>query len=132
MKKITRISPFVLAIFSVLLIAGYGCKDDFFNETSGDRITPDQHYQSLIDANVSLQGALAPLQDAMPKIIMYDGLRSDMMEITPNANSYLRDLNYQILSKGNPLTDPSDLYKVIINVNEVLANIDVIEERDRT
>lgn len=132
MKKITRISPFVLAIFSVLLIAGYGCKDDFFNETSGDRITPDQHYQSLIDANVSLQGALAPLQDAMPRIIMYDGLRSDMMEITPNANSYLRDLNYQILSKGNPLTDPSDLYKVIINVNEVLANIDVIEERDRT
>ena len=131
MKKITRISPFVLAILSVLLIAGYGCKDDFFDETAGDRITPDQHYQWATDAFVSLQGAISPLQDVMPRIIMYDGLRSDMMEVTPNANSYLRDLNYHVLSTGNPLTDPSDLYKVIINVNEVLANIDVVEERDR-
>ncbi len=131
MKKITRISPFLLAIFSILLIAGYGCKDDFFDVTAGDRITPDQHYQTLIDANVSLQGAFVTLQDVMPKLIMYDGLRSDAMDVTPNASSYLRELNYQILSKGNPLTDPSDLYKVIINVNEVLANIDLIEERDR-
>lgn len=131
MKKITKISPFVLAILSILMIAGYGCKDDFFNETSGDRITPDQHYQSLNDAKVSLQGAIVPLQDAYPRLVLIDGLRSDMMDVTTNANSYLRDLNYQNINAGNPLVDPADFYKVIINVNEVLANIDVIEKRDR-
>ncbi len=131
MKNIKQISPFLLAIFSVLLIAGYGCKDDFFDVTSGDRITPDQHYQTLIDANVSLQGAFVTLQDVMPKLIMYDGLRSDAMDVTPNASSYLKELNYQILSKGNPLTNSADLYKIIINVNEVLANIDLIKQRDR-
>lgn len=131
MKKITRISPFLLAIFSILLIAGYGCKDDFFDVTAGDRITPDQHYQTIIDAEVSMMGAFVMLQDVMPQLIMYDGLRSDAMDVTPNASSYLRELNYQILSKGNPITDASALYKVIINVNEVLANLDLVVQRDR-
>ena len=131
MKKITRISPFLLAIFSILLIAGYGCKDDFFDVTAGDRITPDQHYQTVIDAEVSIMGAFVMLQDVMPQLIVYDGLRSDAMDVTPNASSYLRELNYQILSKGNPITDPSPLYKVIINVNEVLANLELVVERDR-
>ncbi len=131
MKNRSRITPYLLAIFSTILILGYGCKDDFFDVNAGDRITPDKHYQSLIDANVSLQGAIVPLQDAMPKLIMLDGLRSDMMDVTPNANSYLRELNYQLISADNPLTNPSDLYKVIVNINEVLANIDGIANKDK-
>lgn len=131
MKNRSRITPYLLAIFSTILILGYGCKDDFFDVNAGDRITPDQHYQSLIDANVSLQGAIVPLQDAMPKLIMLDGLRSDMMDVTPNANSYLRELNYQMISADNPITNPSDLYKVIVNINEVLANIDRIANKDK-
>ncbi len=131
MENRTRKTPYLLAIFSAILVLSFGCKDDFFNETAGDRITPDQHYQSLNDANVSLQGAIIPLQDIMPKLILLDGLRSDMMEVTPNADSYLRELNYQMISSSNPLADPSDLYKVIVNINEVLANIDQVAEKDR-
>jgi hypothetical protein len=131
MKNRSRITPYLLAIISIILVLSYGCKDEFYDVNVGDRITPDQHYQSLIDANVSLQGAIIPLQDAMPKLIMLDGLRSDMMEVTPNADSYLKDINYQMISASNPLADPSDLYKVIVNVNEVLANIDGIAEKDK-
>lgn len=131
MNNRLRITPYLLAIFSAILVFNVGCKEEFFDEKAGDRITPDQHYQSLVDANVSLQGAIIPLQDALPKLIMLDGLRSDMMEVTPNADSYIREINNQIISSNNPITDPSDLYKVIINVNEVLANIDGIAEKDR-
>ena len=131
MKNRLRITPYLLAIISAILVFNVGCKDEFFDEKAGDRITPDQHYQSLIDALVSTQGAIIPLQDAMPKLIMLDGLRSDMMEVTPNADSYLRELNNQIFSSNNPMTDPSDLYKVIVNINEVLANIDRVAEKDK-
>ncbi|GAB1453741.1 hypothetical protein MASR2M47_37970 [Draconibacterium sp.] len=131
MKNKLRISPYILAILGVILIANYGCKDDFFNADSSDRITPDKHYQSLIDANVSLQGAFVLYQDIAPKLILLDGLRSDMMEITPNANSYLKDINYQIFSSNNPFTNSSDLYKVIVNVNEVLLNIDKVAGKDK-
>lgn len=131
MENRSRITPYLLAIFSALLVFSFGCKDEFFDEKAGDRITPDQHYQSLIDALVSTEGAIIPLQDAMPKLIMLDGLRSDMMEVTPNAESFLRDINYQMISASNPLADPSDLYKVIVNINEVLANIDRVAEKDK-
>lgn len=131
MEKKLRITPYILAILSVILVAGYGCKDDFFDGAVGDRITPDQHYQSIADARASLFGAFIPYQDIMPKLIMLDGLRSDMMEITPNADSYLREIYYQTISSNNPFTNSSDLYKVIINVNEVLLNIDNIKGKDK-
>jgi len=131
MENRSRITPYLLAIFSAILVLSFGCNEDFFNETAGDRITPDQHYQSINDAFVSTQGAIITLQDAMPKLIMLDGLRSDMMEVTPNADSYLREINYQMISSTNPITNPSDLYKVIVNVNEVLLNIDKVAEKDR-
>ncbi len=131
MEKRSSIKKYILIIFSSVLILSFGCKDDFFDQKSGDRITPDQHYNSLVDANVSLQGALVPLQDIMPKLIILDGLRSDIMEVTPNAEPALKELNYQIFSSNNPFTNSSDLYKVVLNVNEVLANIDKIKDKDK-
>jgi hypothetical protein len=59
----------------------YGCSDDFFNEKAGDRITPDQHYRTIAGCNVSLRGAIIPLQDIMPRLIILDGLRSDEMDV---------------------------------------------------
>ncbi len=131
MEKKLRISPYILAILSVFLITGYGCKDDFFDSTAGDRITPDQHYKSIIDAQVSMFGAFSPYQDIAPKLIMLDGVRSDMMELTPNADSYLKEINNQNISANNPYIDAADLYKVIINVNEVLLNIDKVKDKDK-
>lgn len=131
MKNKSRIISYFLVILSISFVALAGCKEDFFKEQAADRITPDQHYQSIIDANVSLQGAIVYLQDVMPNLIMLDGLRSDMMNVTDNATSDLVEIDNQIFSKGNPYLDPADFYKVIINVNEVLANIDLISARDR-
>ncbi|MFO7913216.1 MAG: hypothetical protein R6V15_13740, partial [Desulfotignum sp.] len=98
---------------------------------AGDRITPDQFYESMIDADVALNGAFVYLQDVMPQLIMLDGLRSDMMDVTGRANNDFVDINNQVFDKENPILDPSSLYKVIINANEVLNNIDTIEYRDR-
>jgi starch-binding outer membrane protein, SusD/RagB family len=131
MKKNSKKAIYLLAVLGIVLFTGFGCSEDFFNEKAGDRITPDQHYNSLIDAEVSLMGAIIYLQDIMPKLIMLDGLRSDAMDVTPNANQYLTEINNHFFTKDNPFTDPSALYKVIINVNEVLLNIDKIAEKDK-
>jgi hypothetical protein len=85
----------------------------------------------MIDASVSLQGAIIPLQEAMPKLIILDGLRSDLMDITDFSDANLRDINDQVFSVNNPYTNTADLYKVIININEVLAHIDSISHKDR-
>lgn len=131
MKKNSNQAIYFLAVLVSILFTGFGCSDDFFNEKAGDRITPDQHYNSLVDANVSLRGAIIYLQDYMPNLIMLDGLRSDAMDVTSNADQYLEEINNHIFTKDNPYTDPSDLYKVIVNVNEVLHNIDQIAANDK-
>ncbi|HDS06218.1 MAG TPA: RagB/SusD family nutrient uptake outer membrane protein [Bacteroides sp.] len=131
MKKRSRINPFLLMIPGTMLILCLGCSEDFFNRTAGDRITPDVHYKTSIDAEVSMLGAIITLQEAMPRLVVLDGLRSDMMDVTAHADANLTEINHQIFSPGNPYTDPADFYKVIININEVLANIDRVAENDR-
>lgn len=131
MKKRFNIKPFQLFALIVLLFGSYSCKESIFDEQNGERITPEQHYKSMNDAQTSLAGAFAPLQDVMPKFIMVDGLRSDQMMVTPTADAFLKDINNQVLNFDNPYLDASDYYKVIINANEALANIHKIAEVDR-
>jgi tetratricopeptide (TPR) repeat protein len=132
MKKRSRTRLYLLFILPALLATLLGCSEDFFNKQAGDRITPDQHYKSFIDAEISIVGAIITLQEAMPRFIVLDGLRSDQMDVTKYANANLREINNQVFSPGNPYTDPADFYKVIVNINEVLANIDQVAENDRT
>jgi tetratricopeptide (TPR) repeat protein len=120
----------LLAIITVVF-TGFSCSDKFFDEQDGNKITPDQHYKSLQDAMASMEGVIVPLQNAIPKLIMLDGLRSDQMDVTPNADGYLKAINDQVFSADNPYLDASDYYKVIININEVLANVDKVYELDR-
>jgi len=131
MEKRSLKSPYFLVILCTILLTGFGCSDEFFEQNAGDRITPEQHYQSLKDIEISLGGSLAPLQDIIPGLIMLDGLRSDMMDVTPYTDAYFSDINNQVLSATNPYLNTSDLYKVIINVNEVLANVDKVALKDR-
>jgi len=131
MKKRAGKKSYFVTILFVAFLMNFGCSEDFFNEKAGDRIKPEQHYQSQVDALVSLYGAIIPLQDIMPKYIMLDGLRSDMMDVTESADAYLNEINSHTVSAGNPFTDAADYYKVIVNINETLANIDRVAEVDK-
>ena len=131
MKKSSPITPYLLSILSVLTIGFSSCSEEFFTKEAGDRITPDQHYKTFLDAQVSAAGTVASLQDLMPQLILLDGLRSDQMDVTPNAGMELRALNDHSYSADNPYTDASQLYQVIIDCNEVLANLHTVAENDR-
>ncbi len=130
MKTRSNIHPYLLTIAGALIITLSGCSDEFFNKQAGDRITPDQHYQDIIDGSVSLDGAIISLQEALPRFIMLDGLRSDLMNVTPNADQYLNEINEHNFSPFNPYLTAADLYKVIVNLNEVLAHLDELAENE--
>ena len=131
MKNRPNIKIYQLVVLIGTLFTVAACNENFFDEQAGSRITPDKHYKSTIDALVSLEGAVMPYQNVLPKLILIDGLRSDQMDITSNADGYLTEINNQILSVNNPYLDASDYYKVIINVNEVLLHIDEVSQTDR-
>jgi len=131
MKKRFNIKPYQLFALIAIVFASVSCSEKFFDEQNAERITPEQHYKSMVDVQTSLGGAFAPLQQAIPKLIMIDGLRSDQMIATSSADPFVKDINEQILSYDNPYLDASDYYKVIINCNEALANIHKVSEVDR-
>jgi len=72
MKKRSKINVYQLVALVAIVFAISSCSDEFFKEQAGERITPDQHYKSEIDAQVSMFGAFAPLRDIMPQMFMLD------------------------------------------------------------
>jgi hypothetical protein len=128
-RHLIRHAHVIAVCLTALLLIG--CSEEFFDRQAGDRITPDQHYRSIIDLEISMRGAIVSLQDVMPNLIMLDGLRSDMMEPTEFADPYLLDIHSHVFNTDNPYTDPSGLYQVVINTNEVLANLDVVVMNER-
>jgi tetratricopeptide (TPR) repeat protein len=130
MKKISN--NMIIRYVSVLFIfwVTFSCSDDFFNQQAGNRISPDLHYQSVTDLEVSFNGVLSPLQVTLPNLFMIDGLRTDLMDITANADGDLVDLYNQKFDSANPMLDVSGLYKVIVNANEVLVNLYRVTKAD--
>jgi len=49
----------------------------------------------------------------------------------PGFDAYVTAINWQVFTLDNPFIDASAYYKVIINCNEVLANISKVNELDR-
>lgn len=117
-------------ILLLIISAGLASCDEMFDQTAGNRITPEEHYQTVKDLEISMQGVLVPLQDAMAKLIIADGLLSDQMVLTENIDVDMLNANLHNYSFDNPYLNTSGLYKVIVNANEVLANIDRISEVD--
>ncbi|MDA3928615.1 MAG: RagB/SusD family nutrient uptake outer membrane protein [Prolixibacteraceae bacterium] len=129
MKYITKHKIFqIIAVFSVI-IACASC-EDLFEQEAGSKVTPDLHYKTVTDLAISMDGIIAPLQQGMANWIIADGLLSDLMDVTENNDIHITALNEHSYSFDNPYLNTSDFYKVIINANEVLANIGRIPEVD--
>lgn len=120
----------IIAVFAVIFTST-SC-EDIFEQKAGNKITPELHYQTKIDLEISMIGVLSPLQQGMPKLIIMDGLLSDMMNETSNIDVNMQAINEHVLDAGNPYLNTSDFYKVIINANEVLNHVDDITLHDPT
>ena len=105
--------------------------EDFLNQVPGDKITPDQHYKTSIDAYTSTLGAYSILQEVMPDLVILNDLRSDLMTETENFDRDLRNINRHNINIYNKYNDPSGYYRVIMNANEVLNNLADIQTHDR-
>jgi len=129
MKKRSNNNKF-LAIASLAVVLACSSCDEIFDVKAGPRITPDVHYKDSISLDISLLGAISPLTVAMPNLVLMDGLFTDMMDVTENSDPFMQELNNHVVSPFNPYIDPSTYYQVIINVNEILANIDSVQKTD--
>ncbi len=105
--------------------------ENFLDEVPGDKITTDQHYKTSIDAFTSTVGAYSLLQEVIPNLVIMNDLRSDLMTVTENFDVDLRNINRHNIDIDNKYNDPSGYYRIILNANEVLNNLEKIQTYDR-
>jgi len=126
-KNITRLTLVSAILFSLSI----SCSEDYFDTDMGGRINPSDHYNTFEDAIASYEGCFAYLQDIADKMILVDGLRSDLTTVTSNAPREMIDINIHEYATSNSYIDPSPFYKMIVNINEVIPNLPQIVEKDR-
>jgi hypothetical protein len=123
MKKLAKIFiAFALfgATFSMV-----GC-DGLLNVDS-DRIVMQNQYnfKSANDTLYSMFGILSQLEKLADSYVLIGELRGDLMDVTPNSNIYLKEIDNFNISDSNPYANNiKDYYAVINNCNYVIHNID--------
>jgi hypothetical protein len=120
---ITSCLLFVLVLSSIL-----SCKKAFDIEPE-DALEASQTYRNVYDADAAVLGIYGKFVKLADKYMLLNELRGDLLDVTPNANNYLKQLGTQTVAVDNPYADPKPFYEVIINCNDALKNFNIMRDK---
>jgi hypothetical protein len=113
------------ALISVSLLMMFSCKKTFDLDPKSE-VSFQNNYRNVTDANAAVLGVYGKFLGIAEQYEVLNELRADMMDITPNADKYLREISQHHVTIGNPWADPRPFYSVINECNDVLANLNVM------
>ena len=99
----------------------YSCNKTF-DKLPDNALDRSEVYRDINDADAAIFGIYGQVMGLSKQYIVMNELRGDLMDVTPNADKYLNELNQQTSSADNPYADPRPFYKVIMNCNDALYN----------
>ena len=119
-------------IFAVLVIGGMASCADFFDQSSEHVVfADDDHLNQATDSLFSLVGILNKLQTIGDRTVLLGEVRGDLVDITTNANSDLRDIALFNIGDDNRYNNPADYYAIINNCNYFIAKVDTALKNNR-
>ena len=133
---ITKISRIVKRQISFLfiicsLLFSVACSD-FFDQESDHVIFSDvNHLGNATDTIYSVTGIMNKLQELADRTILLGEVRGDLVTLTNNASSDLRDLAEFNAKDDNVYNVPRDYYAVINNCNYFIAHADTALKNNR-
>ena len=126
---ITKIYKF---IFAVLAIGGFASCADFFDQESEHVVFSDKdHLNSATDSIYSVIGILNKLQAIGDRTVLLGEVRGDLVDLTTDANSDLRDVSLFNIGDDNKYNNPTDYYAIINNCNYFIAKADTALKNNR-
>jgi len=114
----------------VLCCAAFSCKK-MFDKLPGDVLDKTQVYRDVNDADAAIIGIYGQLMNIAQQYIVLNEVRGDLMDVTPNADKYLNELNQETSSQDNPYADPRPFYTIIMNCNDALYNFKLMVQDNR-
>ena len=106
--KIAILKTTCAALIAVSLIS---C-DDYLDVYPEEVIISEQHFKDKDDADAAINGIYGKLMELAPQYIILNELRSDLMDITFNADYYLRQVNLHEVTADNPYTNPQLFFRL--------------------
>ena len=129
MKKDIK-SLFAGVLSLTLVLSTLSCKK-MFDISPEDALEYDKNYQNVNDADAAVWGIYGKFVQVADQYMVLNELRADLEDVTPRATKYLREINEHAVSAENPWADPKPFYEIIINCNDVLANLDKMVQDKR-
>lgn len=124
--KNAKISTVILSLFSFLIVFILPSCEDFLDKEPKDALLPNQFYRDVNDADVAIRGIYGKLSSLGPQYVILNELRADLMDVTYNADYYLRQINLHEADTTNPYIDPKPFFSLINDCNDALKNFKIM------
>ncbi|AYD48287.1 RagB/SusD family nutrient uptake outer membrane protein [Arachidicoccus soli] len=124
-KTIRQVAALVMLSFVC-----YSCNKTF-DKLPESVLDKTQVYRDVNDADAAIIGIYGQVMGIADKYIILNELRGDLMDVTPNADKYLNEINTESVSQDNPYSDPRPFYTIIMNCNDALANFKLMVKDNR-
>ncbi|MBN2214518.1 MAG: RagB/SusD family nutrient uptake outer membrane protein [Bacteroidales bacterium] len=121
----------IKAIFTALIAVFVISCDDYLDVNPEEVIIPEQHFKDKDDADAAINGIYGELMGLAPHYIILNELRADLMDITNNADYFLRQVNLHEVTADNPYTDPQPFFRLINECNDILRNFYIMSQEKR-
>lgn len=123
----TKTTKSILSILSVMvLLLSLGSCQDYLDVQPEDKLTGDQVYRDVFDADAAVIGIYGKFMALAEKHVLLNEMRADLMTTTRNSTPYLKELSEHNVTTENPYISPKQFYEVIQNCNDALKNFDIM------
>lgn len=121
----------IAVALSALLLVGLGSCKKMLDVQSKDTVDPSQAYRNVSDADAAVLGIYGKVMNLAKQYELWNELRGDLMDVTANADQYLKQLNEHNPTADNPYVNPRPFYEVILNCNDVLKAFGVMLQQSK-
>lgn len=118
----------ILATASLCVL--FSCKKTFDLQPKSV-VDISNNYRNVTDANAAVLGVYGKFLNLAEQYVVLNELRADLMDVTPNADKYLKEISQHHVTIGNPWADPRPFYAVINDCNDILANLNIMLAANR-
>lgn len=115
---------------ALLCFSLFSCKKAFDIKPK-NVLDAQQAYRDVHDADAAVTGIYGQLMGIAGQYVILNELRGDLMDVGPNADKYLKEINTLSVSSGNPYANPRPFYQIIVNCNDVLDNFQKMLQDNR-
>ncbi len=129
----TYFSKYVAKIFTFTIIVAtlsVSCKK-LLDKEPEVVLSSTNMYRNVFDADAAVIGIYGKLMGLAKQYVVLNELRADLMQVTDNADNFLREINQHNVSSANPYADPKPIYSLINNCNDVLKNFNIMLKENK-